>query len=304
MAARGCEVHSFDPTIESREAHESHNVPGVHFHYAGVRSNLKCDKSHTWTSGDGGGAERTVDSSVMAQLGKLRSDLGHGGRRIDVLKIDCEGCEWDVFYQLATTSPEALDGVRSIMIEIHVVKSLQMASAADLVKFEVVMKYLFDTLGFRVWYLHDNPGAQVDRAVHDDLLSLGMRPNQCCYELGLVRGPSETQPAILPAPAIWTSPVSPGEACTQLQRTVLDANILAFVETLAHPGSRYWLAGALRKEKVQSSNTRASVVCKTYVAQGALESRKTACGPRFCQRSVPWRELMLARAGITLNLIQ
>merc|ERR1712072_387859 len=32
MAARGCEVHSFDPTKESREAHESHNVPGVHFH--------------------------------------------------------------------------------------------------------------------------------------------------------------------------------------------------------------------------------------------------------------------------------
>ena len=97
-----------------------------------------------------------------------------------------------------------------------------------------------------------------------------------------------------------------GDACTQLQRTVLPDSIRPFVETLVQPGSHYWLPGAIRNVNVPHCCTKeaASIVCETLEAQGSQESRKTACGPRFCQRSVPWRKLVLARAGITLNLIQ
>jgi hypothetical protein len=39
--------------------------------------------------------------------------LGHLGRRVDVFKIDCEGCEWKSY-------PDFLDhDLRQILIEVH-----------------------------------------------------------------------------------------------------------------------------------------------------------------------------------------
>eukprot|EP00854_Cymbomonas_tetramitiformis_P021363 gene21363-25677_t len=52
--------------------------------------------------------------------------LGHP--RIDVLKIDCEGCELSVFENLRRAAPQVLDDVGQILVEFHVSTTLGMNS--------------------------------------------------------------------------------------------------------------------------------------------------------------------------------
>ena len=41
------------------------------------------------------------------------------GGRVDVLKIDCEGCEWGVFEDVATNHPGILSRIGQLAIELH-----------------------------------------------------------------------------------------------------------------------------------------------------------------------------------------
>ena len=71
-----CEIHTFDHTIQP------HNVPSfVHFH------------------------PRGLDNSS-----KLLESINATGRAVDILKIDCERCEWDTFDQF--------EG-RQVLLELH-----------------------------------------------------------------------------------------------------------------------------------------------------------------------------------------
>lgn len=70
-----CEIHVFDHTVSNPR-----NKPcGVHFHPWGL------------------GGAREPDGSDLKSLADIVVALGHKGRTIDVLKIDCEGCEWSTY---------------------------------------------------------------------------------------------------------------------------------------------------------------------------------------------------------------
>ncbi len=70
-----CEIHVFDHTVLNPQ-----NKPcGVHFHPWGL-----------------GGAHEPAGSALKS-LSDIVVALGHKGRTIDVLKIDCEGCEWSTY---------------------------------------------------------------------------------------------------------------------------------------------------------------------------------------------------------------
>jgi len=62
-------------------------------------------------------------SSPAAQIGEFHTfqeivkKLGHKNRTIDVLKIDCEGCEWDTYEDWLQSSVD----IRQIQVEMHYV---------------------------------------------------------------------------------------------------------------------------------------------------------------------------------------
>lgn len=88
----GCAIHAFDHTVFGLPQ----PVPGIEFAQVGL-------------------APTDVAAPMLLSLPTLMQQRGHA--RIDMLKIDCEGCEWDVFQQLNATG--ALPAIDQLFIELH-----------------------------------------------------------------------------------------------------------------------------------------------------------------------------------------
>lgn len=87
-----CEIHTFDPTIGEQPS----NLPAGNIHF------------HPW-------GLAAQDNGTSKTLPTIVKELDHTGREIDILKIDCEGCEWDTYtgwFDGSTT-------IRQIQIELH-----------------------------------------------------------------------------------------------------------------------------------------------------------------------------------------
>ena len=104
-----CEIHTFDPEIQGRPY--GHLAPtGVNYHNWGFMSET-----------EGKLAQAKYDRNVHRAGGNFKTmkqtieELGHGGREIDIFKIDCEGCEWTT-YQGWFNSGATL---RQILVEVH-----------------------------------------------------------------------------------------------------------------------------------------------------------------------------------------
>lgn len=76
----GCEVHTFDPTVDPA-VYKGHDYSVFHpwgIGLDGQSINVKLyDTEYSW---------------VNKGLENIYEELGHKGRKIDMLKIDCEGC--------------------------------------------------------------------------------------------------------------------------------------------------------------------------------------------------------------------
>eukprot|EP00957_Ditylum_brightwellii_P078640 5978624-Ditylum_brightwellii.AAC.1 len=111
----GCEVHSFDPTVNL----PPNPVPGVTFHRLGLQG-VDTDMSATHSE-----RYSPVDQSRLLPLEDIKIKLGHHNRSIDVLNLDCEGCEWGVIHQLACKGSET-HMIKQIITEFHFQKNLGM----------------------------------------------------------------------------------------------------------------------------------------------------------------------------------
>lgn len=195
MADSGCEVHSFDPTGAYIATHEAHVKRGVTFHPWGLSGGTPragcSDDSRRFSGGTYGNL-----TGPLLSLDRIVRRLGHVGRRISVLKVDCEGCEWDAFHHLATLQPPELVGrIDAIYVELHL--ALQMATSADLIKWASLYDLLFTRSGFRLWWLHENRARAPGSSVHSELQRHATRLSHeykrrpavlaGAWELGLIR---------------------------------------------------------------------------------------------------------------------
>lgn len=88
-----CEIHTFDPTVGEYPS----NLPtngNVKFHAWGLAAN---------------------DDGAYHTLPTMVRELEHYDKEIDILKIDCEGCEWSTYGSWLSKGVRA----RQIMIELH-----------------------------------------------------------------------------------------------------------------------------------------------------------------------------------------
>lgn len=94
-----CEIHVFDPNPKyAREGDpEKKNI-----HY------------HAW----GLGSSYNSQTSMYKSIFEIVEELGHEGRRIDILKIDCDGCEWETYKDWLDPKID----VRQLLVEIHAAK--------------------------------------------------------------------------------------------------------------------------------------------------------------------------------------
>jgi len=83
-----CEVHVFDPAPEGKW------TPPANVYY------------HSTSLGDG---------QTGQTLKQIVTQLGHAGRRIDLFKIDCEGCEWTTYQNWLNAGVE----LHQILVEMH-----------------------------------------------------------------------------------------------------------------------------------------------------------------------------------------
>ena len=193
----GNTVHAFDPTTSYLERHMGHDVPGVHFHFHGLKGygdgNARGAGAQGYYGSLGGSMLTlqelvdTVNTKATLTASQQIPPVSHVNRSISMIKIDCEGCEWESFHQIATETPRLLDGVCTIIIEVHVVTTLKMETASQLEYMAFFWEHYIEKLGFRFWYLHTNPGGPRDRRVNSVLLEMGIEPDVCCYEIGLYR---------------------------------------------------------------------------------------------------------------------
>lgn len=105
----GCEVHTFDPTGNSDEIKASVEATGAKFHPIGI----------------GGGSGSMLHNNISSTNVQLKpitdviEMLGHNGRHISILKIDCEGCEYEALDALWTRLVDGRVSIGQIQIELH-----------------------------------------------------------------------------------------------------------------------------------------------------------------------------------------
>lgn len=168
--ALGCEVFMLDHTLQPLTRQVIENLHHhLHFHPLGLSAKSS--------------------SGRMVSLSDFMKQNHH--TFVDVLKIDCEGCEWSVFESFANSHSELLEKVGQLLVEVHIIKNDLLNDIQSVTSF---VDHVFGKHGFRVAHRHLNPwgvfGGNHYRDLITDQDSLKDQPDVLDYsfwELVLLR---------------------------------------------------------------------------------------------------------------------
>ena len=184
MARIGCEVHLFDPTVN----YQQNFGQNCYFHpygvYGGPRNTSYSLKFQSKYYGS------IQDQNKMLRLDEIIEMLGHQNRTISILKIDCEGCELEVFGHRHPKTYESLAQINQILVEFHFSSSLGIDNAHRI----PLIANSYDTIinndrnnKFTKFYQNDRVGYSDDQTIIPALVELGFAESSCCREMGFIR---------------------------------------------------------------------------------------------------------------------
>ncbi|XP_064603144.1 probable methyltransferase-like protein 24 [Liolophura sinensis] len=158
----GCEVHSFDPSMKMKTSRRNANVMFHHLGVSGMNGQIK----GKWP---------------VNTLSKIRQDLGHSQRRIDVLKMDIESSEWPT---LKTALEEgAFENINQVLLEMHGVLKDSKSELLDRLNYLRALRLL----GYRIFYAHKNSGCIPKKKNIASGLSPGSPIKVNCYEVHMIK---------------------------------------------------------------------------------------------------------------------
>ena len=138
-------VHAFDPTIQLRERHQNAAKrlgPRVRFHFAGLSGGPAASAAQELSAN----AYGALATSSLRPLRELVRANPPGERRIDVLTIDCEGCEWAALEQVWRAGDASLlREVRLLLLEVHLSPTMVAPSPQQFAN-----RFLLNELRFRL----------------------------------------------------------------------------------------------------------------------------------------------------------
>ena len=108
-------------------------------------------------------------------------------RRVDILKIDCEGCEHEAFMHVASHAPQLLRRVAQLNIEVHLKVAENVTTQQDVAAW---MRHVWDEHGFRSFRTVINSGwnSPLFQLRHiPGLEKSGLPPDVCCYNVQMLK---------------------------------------------------------------------------------------------------------------------
>lgn len=130
--APNCEIHIFDPTDYSRELQqqlqqqqqeypntETTRPPNITYHAWGLQPTEEAHNADEVFTEIGNTTAHQIQERNQRRVVQFKTlddtlrELGHTGRRIDIFKIDCEGCEYETYRDFLRAD------LRQILIEVH-----------------------------------------------------------------------------------------------------------------------------------------------------------------------------------------
>lgn len=159
--ALGCQVIALDCTVE----HPKNLAPNVTFYsYCLGKEETElqiADGAHTYKN------RSEIRAENFITLPELMKKLGHTGRPLTLLKLDCEGCEWDLLSSLVQDHPDIIYNIRMMFLELHFVVNPTKSAKDQVLQMEIVSRALSS---YRVARFHWNADVSTERLTQYPIL--------------------------------------------------------------------------------------------------------------------------------------